>query len=103
MSVSENRTKNEMKKILKNFPQYKRVNDIDNADLAIIFTAADIKNFYIIAIESYDKEKLKNGTNEKVKIFYLKHKNPRNRKQLVDNDVGKNHFMFGPKHLMFQG
>ena len=93
MSVNEKRIKNGMKRILKNFPQYKRVDDIDNADLAIIFADADRINFYIIAIESHNKEKLRNGTNEKVKIFYLKHKNPRNRKQLVNNDVGKNHFM----------
>ena len=93
MSVNEKRTKNGMKRILKNFPQYKRVDDIDNADLAILFAAADIKNFYIIAIEPHNKEKLKNGTNEKVKIFYLKHKNPRDRNQLVNGDVGKNHFM----------
>ena len=93
MSVSERRTKNSMKRILKKFPQYKRIDNIDDADLAIIYHADDIEKFQVLIINSSNREDLKNNTNEKLKIFYLKHKNQRNRKQLVINDVDRNHFM----------
>ena len=88
MSVIEKRIENGIKRILKNFPQYKRVDDIDNADLAIVFTA-DTDHFYVITIGPDNKERL----NNEPKIFYLKHKNPRNRRRLVGNDVGRHHFM----------
>ena len=93
MSVSEKRIKNSLKRILKKFPQYKSVDDIDNADLAVIYNVVDTEKFQILAINSHNKEKLRNETREEVKIFYLKHKNQRNRKQLVNNDVDRNHFM----------
>ena len=89
MSVYEKRTENGIKKILRNFPQYKCVDNIDNADLAIVFTA-DTDHFYVITI-GVDNKEILNNVNQK--IFYLKHKNPRNRRQLVDNDVGRKHFM----------
>ena len=88
MSDYEKRTKNGIKRILKKFPQYKRVDNIDNADLAIVFTA-DTDKFYIITIGPDNKERLRN----EVKIFYLKHKNPRNRERLVGSDISKHHFM----------
>ena len=87
------RTKNGIKRILKKFPQYKRVVDIDDADLAIIYHADDTVKFKILIINSSNKEDLRNETSEKIKIFYLKHKNQRNRKQLIINDVDRNHFM----------
>ena len=85
----EKRLKNGIKKILKSCPQYKLIDDIDNADLGIIFTD-DTDHFYSIIIGPDNKEKLRN---ENRKIFYLKHKNPRNRRQLLGNDIGKHHFM----------
>ena len=93
MSVNERRTKNSIKRILKKFPQYKRIDDIYDADLAIIYHADDTEKFKILIINSSNRENLKNETNEKIKIFYLKHKNQRNRKQLIMNDVERNHFM----------
>ena len=93
MSVSERRTKNSIKRILKKFPQYKCIDNIDVADLAIIYHADDTEKFQVLIINSFNREDLKNNTNEKLKIFYLKHKNQRNRKQLVINDVDRNHFM----------
>ena len=93
MSVSEKRTKNGIKRIFKKFPQYKRVVDIDDADLAIIYHADDTEKFKILIINSSNREDLRNETNEKIIIFYLKHKNQRNRKQLIINDVDRNHFM----------
>ena len=93
MSVSEKRTKNGLKLILKRFPQYKRVVDIDDADLAIIYDVDDKEKFQVLIIDPLIKEELRNETNEKITTFYLKHKNQRNRKQLIINDVNRNHFM----------
>ena len=88
MSVFEKRIGNGIKRILKNFPQYKRVDNIDDADLAVVFTA-DTDKFYVITIGPDNKERLRSEP----KIFCLKHKNPRNRRRLVDNDISKHHFM----------
>ena len=93
MSAEEKRTKNSIKRILKKFPQYKRIDNIDDADLAIIHHADDIEKFQVSIINSSNKEKFRNETSEKIKIFYLKHKNQRNKKQLIISDVGKNHFL----------
>ena len=93
MSVNERRTKNSIKRILKKFPQYKRIDNIDDADLAIIYHADDTEKFQVLIINSFNRENLRNETSEKIKIFYLKHKNQRNRKQLIINDVDRNHFM----------
>ena len=92
MSVSEKRIKNSLKRILKKFPQYKSVDVIDNADLAVIYNITDTEKFQILAINSQNKERLKNETREFLKVFYFKHKNQRNRRQLVNNDVDKKHF-----------
>ena len=90
MSVYERRLKNGIKRILKKFPQYERVENIDDADIAVIFTA-DTYDFYIITIDPINKESLKKLIY--LKVFYLKHTNPRNRRQLVSNDVGRKHFL----------
>ena len=94
MSLSERKEKNGIKRILKRFPQYKLVKDIDNADLALTFCSNnDFNKFHVIIINPSVKEHLKNNNDEKTTVFYLKHKNDRNKRQIIDNDVGKNHFM----------
>ena len=93
MSAEEKITKNSIKRFLKKFPQYKRIDNIDDADLAIIHHVDDIERFQVSIINSSNRENLRNETSEKLKIFYLKHKNQRNKKQLIINDVGKNHFL----------
>ena len=93
MSAEEKITKNSIKRFLKKFPQYKRIVNIDDADLAIIHHVDDIEKFQVSIINSSNRENLRNETSEKLKIFYLKHKNQRNKKQLIINDVGKNHFL----------
>ena len=89
MSIEERKLKNAFKKVLKRFPQYKCVGNIDNADIAIFSDDTVADRFYIVLIGPDNKEILRT----KPKIFYLKHKNPRNRRQLVGNDVGMHHFM----------
>ena len=93
MSLSERKEKNGIKRVLKGFPQYKLVKDIDNADLALTFCYHNLNKFHVIIINPSVKEHLKNNNDEKTTVFYLKHKNDRNRRQIIDNDVGKNHFM----------
>ena len=93
MSLSERKEKNGIKRVLKRFPQYKLVKDIDNADLVLTFCYHNLNKFHVVIINPSVKEYLKNNNDEKTTVFYLKHKNDRNRRQIIDNDVGKNHFM----------
>ena len=93
MSLKERKIKNGIKRVLKKFPQYKIVKDIDDADLAFIYSDEDLNKFNIVAINPSVKEHLKNNNDEKITVYYLKHKNDRNKKQIINNDVGKNHFM----------
>ena len=74
MSLNERKTKNGIKRILKKFPQYKRIDDIDDADLAVIYDADDINRFNILILNPSNKEEIKNNDNEKLTFFYLKHK-----------------------------
>ena len=93
MSFNERRTKNGIRRILKKFPQYKRIDNIDDADLAIIYDADDLNRFKVLILNSFNREDLKNNTNEKITLFYLRHRNDRNRRQIIINDVDKKHFM----------
>ena len=93
MSLNERKIKNGIKRILKRFPQYKRVDDIDDADLVVIYRDDDINRFHVVILNSINKEKLKNNDNEKTTLLYLRHKNDRNRRQNIINDVDKKHFM----------
>ena len=93
MSLNERKTKNGIKRILKRFPQYKRVDEIGDADLAVIYDADDINRFQVLILNPTNKEQLKNITNEKITLFYLRHRNDRNRRQIIINDVDKKHFM----------
>ena len=93
MTTNERRVKNNIKKILKKFPQYKVVDNIDNADLMVIYDVNDTERFRMVVLDYNDKEKLRNGEPEELKIFYLKHKNPRNTRQLVNGNIGRNHFV----------
>ena len=93
MSLNERKIKNGIKRILKRFPQYKRVDDIDDADLVVIYHNDNINIFQVLILNLINKEKLKNNDDEKITLFYLKNKNDRNRRQIIINDVNKKHFM----------
>ena len=93
MSLSERKTKNGIKRFLKKFHQYKRIDNIDDADLAVIYDADDINKFQVLILNPDEREKIKNDNNEKLTLVYLRHKNDRNRRQVIINDVDKNHFM----------
>ena len=94
MSLIERKEKNGIKRVLKRFYQYKLVKDIDNADLALVFCYYNLNKFHAVnIINPSAKEHFKNNNDEKTTVFYLKHKNDRNRRQIVHNDVCKNHLM----------
>ena len=93
MSLSERKEKNIIKRVQKRFPQYKLVKDIDNADLALIFCYDNLNKFNVVNINPSVKEYLKNNNGEKTTVLYLKHKNDRNRRQIIHNDVAKNRFI----------
>ena len=92
MSINEKRTKNGLKRFLKRFPQYKSVDNIDDADVAMIYLVVNTEKFIVLEINSSAKEKLKNITEESLRIFYLKHKNPRNKKQIIGNDINRKYY-----------
>ena len=93
MTTNERRVKNSIKRILKKFPQYKVVDNIDNADLMVIYDVNDTERFRMVVLDSNNKEKLRNSETEELRIFYLKHKNTRDRRQLVNSNINRNHFV----------
>ena len=91
--MEERIRKNSIKRILKNFPQYKLVYNIDNADLAVIYNTDEMEKFNILILNPDNRNEIKNNSNEKLTFFFLRHKNERDRRQIIINNVGKKHFM----------
>ena len=91
--MDERIRKNSIKRILKNFPQYKLVDNIDNADLAVIYDTDNMEKFSILILTPNNRNEIKTNNNEKLTFFFLRHKNERNRRQIVINNVDKKHFM----------
>ena len=92
MSINEKRTKNGLKRFIKRFPQYKSVDNIDDADVAMIYSVVNTEKFIVLEINSFAKEELENYPEEFFKVFYLKHKNPRNKKQIIGNDICRKYY-----------
>ena len=91
--MEERMRRNSIKRILKNFPQYKLVDNIDNADLSVIYNSDEKEKFKVLVLDSDNRNQIKNNGNEKLTFFFLRHKNERDRRQIVINNVGKKHFM----------
>ena len=91
--MEERIRKNSIKRILKNFPQYKLVYNIDNADLAVIYNTDEMEKFNILILNPDNRNEIKNNSNEKLTFSFLRHKNERDRRQIIINNVGKKHFM----------
>ena len=91
--MEERIRKNSIKRILKNFPQYKLVDNIDNADLAIIYNTDVMEKFNTLILTPDNRNEIKTNNNEKLTFFFLRHKNERNRKRIVINNVDKKQFM----------
>ena len=91
--MEERMRRNSIKRILKNFPQYKLVDNIDNADLGIMYDFDEKEKFKILVLNPDNRNQIKNNGNEKLTFFFLRHRNERDRRQIVINNVGKKHFM----------
>ena len=91
--MDERIRKNSIKRILKNFPQYKLVDNIDNADLAVIYSTDIIEKFNTLVLTPENRNQIKNNNNEKLTFFFLRHKDERNRRRIVINNVDKKQFM----------
>ena len=92
MSFSERRIKNSIKRIVKRFPQYKIVNNINDADIAVLFSIDDTVKCEMILLDSDNRKTIVNAPFEELRVYYLKHKNPRDRRQLTNLDIVKQHF-----------
>ena len=93
LQMIEKRINNAIKRILKLFPQYKLVNNIEQGDVAITFDKKDLEYFTIVHIDSKFKEKVISLTNETEVIIFLKHKNSRNTNNNVISDITKKKFL----------
>ena len=93
MSESEKRINNSLKRIRKKFPQYKLVDNLDDGDIVVTYFINDTQKFGVSIINSSIKEKIINERDENIIHYYLRHKNQRNKKQLIIGDVERNHFM----------
>ena len=92
MPVDEKRVKNELKKFIQRFPQYKSVDNIDDADIAVVFSLFDTEKFIVLEVETSNKERFGDYPEELFKVFFLKHKNPRNKKQIIGNDINRKYY-----------
>ena len=92
MTTNERRVKNGLKKFLKRFPQYKSVGNIDDADIAVVFSLFDTEKFIVLEVETSNKERFGDYPEELFKVFFLKHKNPRNKKQIIVNDINRKYY-----------
>ena len=92
MPVDEKRVKNELKKFIQRFPQYKSVDNIDDADIAVVFSLFDREKFLVLEVEPTNKERFGNYPEELFKVCFLKHKNPRNKKQIIYNDICRKYY-----------
>ena len=91
--MEEKRIKNSIKRIKKKFPQYKFVDNMDDGDIVVTYFINDTDKFGVSILNSSIKDQIINETDENIIHYYLRHKNQRNKKQLIIGDVEKNHFM----------
>ena len=92
MPVDEKRVKKQIKKFIKRFPQYKPVDSIEDANIAVVFSLFDRERFLVLEIEPKNKEKFGNYPEETFKVCFLKHTNPRDKKQIIDGDICRKYY-----------
>ena len=92
-TIAERRINNSMKRVLKQFPQYKLVSSIDEGDVALIFDKEDPEHFMVLHNDDEAKKNIKNNTVPQIVIFFLKLKNRRNSKQQVLSDIFNKRFV----------
>ena len=89
----ERKINNGLKRVLKNFKQYKLVNTIDEGEIVLIFNKKDTEYFDVILIDDEVKQPIKNNTDPNNVIFFIKPKNNRNSKLQAHADISKKRFV----------
>ena len=89
----ERKINNGLKRVLKNFKQYKLVNTIDEGEIVLIFNKKDTEYFDVILIDDEVKQAIKNDTDPNHVIFFIKPKNNRNSKLQALADISKKRFV----------
>ena len=89
----ERKINNGLKRILKNFPQYKLVDNIDEGEIVLIFNKNYIEHFSVILLDDEVKEEVKNNFDSNYAIFFIKPKNRRNSRLQAHADIDKRRFM----------
>ena len=89
----ERRINNGLKRVLKNFKQYKLVNTIDEEEIVLVFNKKDFEYFDVILIDDEVKKAVKNNTDSNQVIFFIKPKNNRNSKLQALADISKKRFV----------
>ena len=91
--IIERKINNGFKRVLKNFPQYKQVNTIEEGEIVIIFNKKNTEYFDVILIDDEVKRKIKNNTDTNYIPFFIKPKNRRNSKLQALADINKKRFV----------
>ena len=91
--LTDRKINNGIKRVLKQFPQYKRVDSIDQGDIAVILDKKDMEYFTVAYIDSDIKEMITNNRYPFNIVVFLKHKTCRNTKQAVLADITKKKFL----------
>ena len=92
-AIIERKINNGLKRVLKNFKQYKLVNNIDEGEILLIFNKKSVEHFSVILINDKVKEEVKNNTDSNYVIFFIKPKNSRNSRLQSLADIDKRRFI----------
>ena len=82
-----------LKRVLKNFKQYKLVDTIDEGEILLIFSKKYLDYFSSILIDDDVKEEYKNITDSNYVIFFIRPKNRRNSRLQALADIDKRRFI----------
>ena len=92
-AIIERKINNGLKRVLKNFKQYKLVNSIDEGEILLIFNKKSVEHFSVILINDKVKEEVKNNTDSNYVIFFIRPKNNHNSRLQSLADIDKRRFI----------
>ena len=80
-----------VKRVLKENRQYRLINDRKNSDAILVFSRYDLTTYNIVLNDNKSKnlDEAIRISNNNVKIFYLKNKNPRDSKNSTLGQIKK--------------
>ena len=89
----ERKINNGLKRILKNIPQYKLADNIDEGEIVIVFNKDYLDYLSVFLIDDEVKEEVKNNFDSKYVLFFIKPKNKRNSRLQAHTDIDKRRFI----------